>query len=41
MKTIMNPLIALLLVCLLATVDGWPQQTTAIEQSEINFSSPP
>jgi hypothetical protein len=41
MKTIMNPLIALLLVCLLATVDGWPQQTTAIEQPEINFSSPP
>jgi hypothetical protein len=41
MKTIMNSLIALLLVCLIATVNGRPQQTTSIENSEINFSSPP
>jgi hypothetical protein len=41
MKTTMNSLIAFILVCLIATVNGWHQQMTSIEKSEINFSSPP
>jgi hypothetical protein len=41
MVTIMDPLIAFILAFLVATVNGWPQQTTSIEKSEINFFLPP